>query len=378
MSFNSRMDASLSSACADALMRTSIRSEFRSWAKTAETNYSYLATRRAHFGVVSVEWLPEKQVDGEGNAIHSALVTGRQNGSYNLGMMRWTQTEKREVEEESKEMEWAWGVQLPGDVNRARHMPQLSSILAVHSSDSVSIHTLRSPSPQPSLSLLGQQSQGFGLDWNTHLAGMLLSAAYDRNINLWDVQLATALNRTVVPVRTWTLATEPEDVAWSPHSATVFLSVDRSGVMSQYDSRRRGRTGEMKAHAGIAFSVDVNKMEESLVVTAGQDKTVAVWDLRLPGVKLSVFHGHTDFVISARWAPFSRTLFCSASHDRKVHIWSADQTDRPKPVFTHSGHTTPLTDVCWNATERLLLASGAEDSVHMWAMKDELSQSPTV
>jgi len=87
-----------------------------------------------------------------------------------------------------------------GEVNRARYMPQNPFIIAsktvsgeVHVFDT-SQHPLV-PAPgkavEPQLRLRGHTREGYGLSWNKNTKGLLLSAAEDMTVCLWDTNAAT-------------------------------------------------------------------------------------------------------------------------------------------------------------------------------------------
>lgn len=83
-----------------------------------------------------------------------------------------------------------------GEVNRARYMPQNTSIVATKtvSSDVFVFDYSRHPKEPknndctPNLRLIGHSKEGYGLSWSPLKSGNLLSASDDKTICLWDIE----------------------------------------------------------------------------------------------------------------------------------------------------------------------------------------------
>lgn len=84
----------------------------------------------------------------------------------------------------------------PGEVNKARYQPQNPNIIATLSVDGKVLiydrtkHSSNpSGTPSPELELVGHTEEGFGLNWNPHEAGCLVTGSQDRTVLLWYVPL---------------------------------------------------------------------------------------------------------------------------------------------------------------------------------------------
>ena len=118
-----------------------------------------------------------------------------------------------------------------GEVNRARYMPQNTSIIATQttSTDVFIFDSSKLPDVTntctPLLRLKGQSKEGYGLSWNKNDQGRLLSCSDDGKICLWDVN-SESKNGVIVPLTTFmTDGLAFEDVAWHNQHATYFGSV---------------------------------------------------------------------------------------------------------------------------------------------------------
>jgi histone-binding protein RBBP4 len=89
----------------------------------------------------------------------------------------------------------------PGEVNKARYMPQNPDIIATLAVDGKVLiydrtkHSLiPTGTPNPQMELVGHKEEGFGLAWNMHEEGCLASGSQDKTVLLWYVQIAQINN----------------------------------------------------------------------------------------------------------------------------------------------------------------------------------------
>lgn len=79
-----------------------------------------------------------------------------------------------------------------GEVNKARYQPQNPNVIAtmcVNGKIMVfdrSRHTsIPTGKVEPQAILIGHKAEGFGLNWNPHIAGHLASGSEDKTVRLW-------------------------------------------------------------------------------------------------------------------------------------------------------------------------------------------------
>lgn len=149
-------------------------------------------------------------------------------------------------------------------------------------------------------------------------------------------------------------------------------------------------TKSVVAGKGPVNCVSMNPFNEFLLVTAGQDTSCALWDLRNLSKRLHSLDLHSDEVYQCSWAPFSETILMTGGADRRVAQWdlsrigeeqtAADAEDGPPELlFVHGGHTAKVSDVCWNGSQEWYVASVAEDNLlHVWETASSVRSRPDV
>ena len=234
---------------------------------------------------------------------------------------------------------------------------------------------------RPQFRCKGHEAEGYGLSWNPHVEGQLLSGSDDSLICLWDINQT---GTEVQPMQTRRAhADVVEDVDWHRHFPYLFGSVGDDSKLLMWDVRENTNTPTHtvnQAHAKDVHCLDFNPFNEFLLVTGGSDKVVNLWDIRNLSQKLHAFEGHNGGVFQVSWAPFDEKVLASCSSDRRVHVWDLSQigTEQtpedaedgpPELLFVHGGHTAKVSDFSWNLNDDWVMSSCAEDNIlQIWEM----------
>jgi histone-binding protein RBBP4 len=284
-----------------------------------------------------------------------------------------------------------------GEVNRARYQPQNPDIIATMSvSGDVLIfdRTKHPNSPtsndcKPDIRLKGHSAEGYksvlfcaknryGLSWNPHKPGHLVTASDDTTVRHWDISSFQKANREIQATTTYTTHDAVvNDVSFHPLHDSLFASVSDDLTLQIHDIRSTSTSQpahKVKAHSQPVNSLSFNPSAEFVLLTASSDKTVALWDLRNLKLKLHSFEGHRDEVTTVAWSPHEEPIFASAGNDRRVIMWDLsrignEQTPEdaedgpPELLFMHGGHTNRVSDISWNPSDPWVMCSAAEDNI---------------
>ena len=240
---------------------------------------------------------------------------------------------------------------------------------------------------KPQLRCEGHEQEGYGLCWNPHKKGRLLSAADDGTVCIWDIDGMPYSSKAVQPLLNFSAHADSvvEDICCHSQHEHLFATVGDDRCIMWWDDREKCGPNKAthkitNAHKKEINSIDCNPFSEFLFATGSSDKTVGLWDSRNMKEKLHSFEGHSDEVFQVNWAPHSESILSSCSADRRVNVWDMSKIGQeqseedavdgpPELLFIHGGHTSKISDFSWNPNDPWVIASVAEDNIlQMWQM----------
>jgi histone-binding protein RBBP4 len=224
----------------------------------------------------------------------------------------------------------------PGEINKARYQPQNPNIIATMCIDGRVLifdrtkHSLQpSGHVNPQAELIGHKEEGYGLNWNPHVAGHLATGSADKTVRLWDLHSLSANNNIVKPSRTYTHHTAVvNDVQYHPLHKFLIGTVSDDLTLQILDTRQESNTtsaASSQGHTDAVNAIAFNPASDFVLATASSDKTIGIWDLRQFKEALHVLEGHTDQVTSISWHPTEESILASSGHDRRVIFWDLNR-----------------------------------------------------
>lgn len=276
----------------------------------------------------------------------------------------------------------------PGEVNRARWMPQNTNIVASKAANAqILIFNITNYPLMPrddqitsDMILKGQTKEGYGLSWNKIFEGQLLSSSEDGTVRRWDVNSGNSM-----PVSLHTAHNDVvEDVSWHSLHEAYFGTVGDDGNLMLWDIRENSPVCVIQAHNEPVNCISFNPFSEWIVATGSKDKTVCLWDLRQYNSKLHSLNHHSQEIYQVHWSPFNPVLLGSCGADRRLLVWDVSmigaaqspqekEEGPPELIFIHGGHTDKISDFSWNLNDFFVCASVSEDNIlQIWQMADTL------
>eukprot|EP00487_Bulimina_marginata_P008324 TRINITY_DN30664_c0_g1_i1.p1 TRINITY_DN30664_c0_g1~~TRINITY_DN30664_c0_g1_i1.p1 ORF type:complete len:186 (+),score=14.70 TRINITY_DN30664_c0_g1_i1:179-736(+) len=149
----------------------------------------------------------------------------------------------------------------------------------------------------PTLTLIGHEKEGYGLEWNRYKEGYLLSAGDDGFICLWDIKQVKALNNNNNKKHSKSKRYEKEIKPLS----TFKKHLDR---VEDIDWHKRGTNGD-------------------IFVSVGDDKCIMLWDLRQNGCNKPIAvkkEAHKEEINCVSFSPFNEHLFLTGGSDHNVAL----------------------------------------------------------
>mmetsp|Transcript_40599 Transcript_40599/g.95367 ORF Transcript_40599/g.95367 Transcript_40599/m.95367 type:complete len:418 (+) Transcript_40599:152-1405(+) len=393
-----------------------VTENYKVWKKNVPFLYDRMIAHALEWPSLTIQWLPDKiSQQGKGQSEHRMVLgTHTSESEQNYLMIAKVvmpeddeDMENRKYSEETDEaggyghnkakIEIVQKINHEGEVNRARYMPQNPCVLATKgpSSDVFVFDYTKHPSMpasggqcRPDLRLTGHEAEGYGLSWNSNKAGRLLSGSNDARLCIWDVEATHADKSAVRPLATFQGHTAAvQDVSWSFQKPNSFASVGDDMKLMLWDDLSGGQkpVHTVKAHDAEINCLAFNPKSENLLLTGSADKTIALWDLRNLSTKLFSFTSHQDEITQVQWSPSRMEIFASCSQDRRLCVWDIRRIEEiqgkdsyaddgpPELLFIHAGHTSRISDFCWDAVDPWVIASVAEDNIlHVWEMDEKI------
>lgn len=205
----------------------------------------------------------------------------------------------------------------------------------------------------------------FSVNWNLIDKQNFISSSWDGNIKLWLPHLKRSILTLLSNANTFLeghnyIDTKPSTVPlttsnkpganlthkqcvyqakFSPHNPTLIASVNASSRLQLWDVRApRPLQMDILAHNGLeCLSLDFNKYRSTVLATAGVDKSIRIWDMRMitnpfpqsvnngPTPQYEIM-GHHFAVRNVVWSPHSSGELLSSSYDMSAKVWE-DPTD---------------------------------------------------
>lgn len=104
-------------------------------------------------------------------------------------------------------------------------------------------------------------------------------------------------------------------------------------------------------------------------ITAGEDKTIRLWDLRAkyPAAEQIVWQGHENWVNTLAASPDGRWL-ASGSYDGTVRLWDLARPSPATQPRVLGGHRGWVAQVVFSPDGRLLASGGFDRTVRIWKL----------
>lgn len=159
-------------------------------------------------------------------------------------------------------------------------------------------------------------------------------------------------------------------VAVSPN---LCVTTAKDGLVKAWDPERSTCIARLKGHKGESRAIALGSMDDDmhLLVSAGRDKTVRVWDVRINNASnsanVAVLEGHQGWVHDVAMCAGNHPRIVSCAGDKTVRVWDLVAM---KLESVKSGHEFRVWTVAADPTGKFAVSGSTDTTVRYWDLDD--------
>ena len=242
-------------------------------------------------------------------------------------------------------------------------------ILAVAGNGTVNLFDMSSPGSMHEIGHVSHPHEGAGIDYlwfdPNFKNPLLVTGGQDKTFRVWNLKEASL--RPSYPYLTIPRGEGIADIAIS----SKYLAVAGSQTIDIYYNFLNGfklinSVSYAGVHRGLIESMSFSPSNARLF-TAGQDGTVAEWDVMDPyrAKLIKVEAGHTNRVLSTAFHP-SGNFIASGGNDSRVVFWDIRQETVPSIWQSRILSDAPITDLAYSPKTELLAIGNQSGKIKLW------------
>lgn len=388
----------------DSQRELTIKEEYQLWRKNCRYMYEFVSETALTWPSLTIQWLPENKTNEEEGLIDSKLLLGTHTSGEDTNYLKLASTqiplsslnnsEEKSSKKVTSRIKITKKFENNFEINRARYMPQDPSIVStINGAGEIDLYNLSGDKKTSIAHLTPHEDNGYGLSWNPHKKGYLLTASDDKTVILTDV---SKLDTTAQVCKFTTHKDIVNDAKWHQFDENLFGSVSDDKYFYLFDIRTPDEPVSRFYHPeseGIN-SLSFSPFSQYLVATGNTNSNISLLDTRKlstkSGVSDGLLHtmmGHSDSITSLEFSPHKDGMLASGSQDRRLILWDLfkigeeqaqeDAEDGcPELFMMHAGHTGAVTDLSWCPYKDWTIGSVADDNiVHLWEIGKTLLNS---
>jgi len=152
------------------------------------------------------------------------------------------------------------------------------------------------------------------------------------------------------------------DVTWAENNENIIVGAGGDGSIQVWDvSQPKGPIKVLKEHTKEVNAVEWSQTRnEHFVLSASWDKLIKLWDIS-HDASTSTFTGHEHLVYQVAWSFHQPGTFASASGDHTVRVWDCRNPGN-SAILIHA-HEGEVLTTDWSKYDPNLIFSGSVDGL---------------
>ncbi|KAK6537709.1 rRNA-processing protein sof1 [Orbilia ellipsospora] len=197
--------------------------------------------------------------------------------------------------------------------------------------------------------------------------GMLLTCASDQKVKLWDnpskLEENSSQNGTIPPVMTY-LGTNSFNSITCHRYDNAFVTASSS--IGVWDISRTKPTTTLSWGSDSITTVRFNPTETSILASAGTDRSLVFYDLRLstPVTKLIT----TMCTNCISWNPMEPFNLAVGNEDHNAYIFDMRKLDKALNVL--KDHVAAVMDICYSPTGQELVTGSYDRTLRLYSVRE--------
>lgn len=159
-------------------------------------------------------------------------------------------------------------------------------------------------------------------------------------------------------------------IAWSHIDTNILATSATNGAVSIWDINKFGRNKQLQVyhdHERTTHAVRFHQSDPSLLLSASQDSTLKLFDLREKNSCISTFIS-TESVRDVKFNPFNCNTFASVCENGTVARWDMRRSDKFVQQFT--AHSGPIYCLDYHPTQQWLATGSRDKLIKVWNMSN--------
>lgn len=159
-------------------------------------------------------------------------------------------------------------------------------------------------------------------------------------------------------------------IAWSHIDGNILATSATNGAVSIWDINKFGRNKQLNVyhdHERTTHSVNFHQTDPNLLLSASQDSTLKLFDLREKSSCISTFCS-TESVRDVKFNPFNCNAFASVSENGTVQLFDIRKAEKFVQQFT--AHSGPIYCLDYHPTQHWLATGSRDKLIKVWNMSN--------